>query len=163
MNNAHQNRLEYKLAEIHIHYSTNVEKEQRFTVGSPEEAYQAFMFFWDKDRLEYKEFFYMMVLNQANEALGVHLLSVGGRASAIVDIAQLLAVALKANGTAIILGHNHPSKNMTPPTADIKLTKEIQVAATTVKINLLDHLIISSSEYASFSKLGLLHDEYSRE
>ena len=44
----------------------------------------------------------------------------------------------------------------TPSRADIAMTREIQAAAKTLKIELHDHLVIGSGSHASFKALGLL-------
>ncbi len=86
--------------------------------------------------------------------IGIHKLSSGGMTSTIADIRILLAVALKSMATAIILSHNHPSGVLKPSKADIYLTQKIKEAAALLDIELLDHLIVSSEGYYSFTQEG---------
>ena len=46
-------------------------------------------------------------------------------------LAQTLVVAANssANAVALIIGHNHPSGDLTPSTSDLKLTKRLRQAA----------------------------------
>lgn len=62
----------------------------------------------------------------------------------------------KGNIAALILGHNHPSSDVTPSQADEKITKTIIEAAQLFNIRVLDHIIIGGSESASFAELGLI-------
>ena len=62
---------------------------------------------------------------------------------------------------AFILVHNHPSGDATPSDTDLRLTRAASLAATTMQIQLLDHLIMGASAdgcagYFSFKEAGLL-------
>ena len=52
--------------------------------------------------------------------------------------------------------HNHPSGNLKPSDADIRLTKKIDQAGQFLDIDIMDHLIFSNSGYYSFKDEGLL-------
>ena len=58
--------------------------------------------------------------------------------------------ALQLNASALIMVHNHPSGDPTPSEADITITYQIEVAATTMGITLHDHIIIGKSCEISF-------------
>ena len=65
-----------------------------------------------------------------------------------------------AAGIAIILMHNHPSKDSTPSDADIKVTRDLIRAGQLLKIEVLDHVIVGSpgseqlKPYSSLRELG---------
>ena len=69
---------------------------------------------------------------------------------------EVVKRALELGASALILVHNHPSGDPTPSRADIAMTREIQAAAKTLKIELHDHLVIGRGSHASFKALGLL-------
>lgn len=52
--------------------------------------------------------------------------------------------------------HNHPSGNLTPSAADIKLTQKLIKASLTLDIQILDHIIVSNTGYYSFADDGKL-------
>lgn len=52
---------------------------------------------------------------------------------------------------SFMLAHNHPSGNIAPSAADLRLTSRISNAAKVLDIAFLDHLIISSEKYYSLS------------
>ena len=95
-----------------------------------------------------------ILLNRANEVLGIYELSKGGISGTVLDIKLLLSVALKCLASGIALIHNHPSGNLVPSNAGLSITKRIKIACTTVDITLLDHLIISKEDYYSFADNG---------
>ncbi len=57
---------------------------------------------------------------------------------------DILKVALLSNATSIILGHNHPSNDISPSPHDIETTRNIHKACRHLDLNLVDHLIINS-------------------
>lgn len=125
-------------------------------IKNADEAYQAFLHYWDKGSLEYEEQLYVLFLNRGNCVLGVHQHSKGGRIQTVVDVGQIIAIALKANACALMIAHNHPSGRLEASLHDQELTKDLQKAAQLFKIELLDHLIITKDGYQSFCEHGLL-------
>jgi DNA repair protein RadC len=69
---------------------------------------------------------------------------------------EIVKRALDLGASALILVHNHPSGDPTPSQADIKLTKEIVIAATALGLRIHDHLIIGRGQHSSMKALGLL-------
>jgi len=67
-----------------------------------------------------------------------------------------MAMALRLASCYMILSHCHPSGNLTPSNADIMLTQKIKQAASLFDIKVLDHVILTSTEYLSFTDEGLL-------
>jgi len=142
----------HNLAEIKVSYSTNNIPKIKITKG--EEAYRVLLEFWDKGTIELQEEFKVLLLNKANEVLGIYPLSIGGITAAIVDVRLIFSVALKCNATGIIICHNHPSGNLKPSVADINITKKIKECSTLLDITLIDHLIISKEGFYSFINSG---------
>ena len=65
-----------------------------------------------------------------------------------------MAEPIKMKAPKIILAHNHPSGDPTPSKQDIEFTNMIYDVATTLDIQLLDHLVIGNQKYTSiFSKI----------
>ena len=144
----------YKLAEIQVSYSTqNTQKEK---INAVQMAYDMLLDSWDTGTLELQEEFKVILLNRANEALGIYSLSKGGISGTVVDVRLLFAVALKCNASGIIISHNHPSGNTKPSDADIALTKKIKRCSDFLDIPLIDHLIITKNAFYSFSNEGML-------
>ncbi|SFH97379.1 RadC family protein [Halpernia frigidisoli] len=102
------------------------------------------------------EEFWVIFLNQNNKILGKSQLSTGGINFSLVDLRVLFKLALEFSCSAIMIAHNHPSGNLKPSQADNAITKEIFEAGKILKIQLLDHLIITQSTYFSYADENLL-------
>lgn len=71
----------------------------------------------------------------------------------VISPKDVLRVALLSNATSIILGHNHPSNDLTPSPHDLETTRNIKKACSQLDIHLVDHLIINSKgEYYSIGE-----------
>ena len=62
--------------------------------------------------------------------------------------------------TNVIIAHNHPDGTSRPSFADDKLTKAILTTLALSNINLLDHIIISKTDYFSYRNSGLVSRYY---
>jgi len=68
----------------------------------------------------------------------------------------VLKNALEVGATGLILVHNHPSGTLKPSEADKQLTQKLKVAAQSLDIKVLDHLIITEKAYFSFADENLI-------
>ena len=82
------------------------------------------------------------------------LVGKGTTDASLVDVRHVLREALLRKASRIILCHNHPSGNLTPSRQDDQLTQRLKVAAEHLQIPLIDHIIISSEGYYSYSEEG---------
>jgi DNA repair protein RadC len=138
-----------ELAEISIRYSTKIKASERIRIKSSRDAYQVFRGLFPD--IEHRERFIILCLNRANQVLGYHTVSVGGISGTIADIRIIFQIAIKANASAIICSHNHPSGNYEPSHQDKNLTNKIKDAGTLLDISFLDHLILTDESYMSFA------------
>jgi len=143
-----------EVAEIKISYSTT--STSKIKITSVNKAFEVLLNSWDLDTIELQEEFKVLLLNRANEVLGIYPLSKGGITGTVVDSRLIFAVALKCNATAIILSHNHPSGNLKPSNNDITITNSIKKCADFLEITLIDHIIMTKNGYFSFSNEKLL-------
>jgi len=102
------------------------------------------------------ESFCVILLNRANKVLKTVRISDGGITGTVVDQRRVFKIALDNNATSIILGHNHPSGQLTPSDADIQLTKKIKEAGVVLDLPVLDHIIIGDGNYYSFADEGIM-------
>ena len=68
---------------------------------------------------------------------------------------EIFKEALLLNSPNIILVHNHPSGNLSPSQEDISLTKRIKEAGQLMGVKVLDHIIVTQSDYFSFVQEGI--------
>lgn len=102
------------------------------------------------------EEFWLLMLNRANLVIKKELISRGGVAGTVVDTKIIFKTAVENYASSIIICHNHPSGNLKPSEADIKITKNIKDAGKIMEIPLLDHLIITENGFYSFADEGMI-------
>lgn len=83
-------------------------------------------------------------------------LSKGSITGTLVDIRLLFKEALLLGAVSIILAHNHPSGVLRPSQPDMNITKKIKAAGEQLDIKVLDHLIITETNFFSFADENLL-------
>ena len=106
-------------------------------------------------RLEYEEF-WALYLSRSNRVIFEECMSKGGVSGTVTDVRLILKRAIELLASGIILVHNHPSGNTRPSPDDDRITAKIKEAARLLDINVLDHLIITPTEYFSYNDNGRL-------
>lgn len=105
--------------------------------------------------VSHEELWGLYVDNQ-NRAMSWRKLSQGLGGRVFVHNAVVLAPALELKATGVILVHNHPGGAPQPSQADIDMTNMLRQAAQMVDVRVVDHIIVTEDDYASFSDLDLL-------
>ncbi len=136
----------YKAAEVKLTYETRVKASERYRIKTAEDAAELFFKVWDRSTIEHVEEVKLILLNRANRVLGITTVSRGGMSGSIIDTRIILQYAIKANASSVILAHNHPSGNLNPSEADVRITEKVREALKLVEIQLLDHIIINKDE-----------------
>lgn len=106
-------------------------------------------------RLEYEEF-WVLYLSRSNRVIFEECMSKGGVSGTVIDVRLILKRAIELLSSGIILVHNHPSGNTRPSPEDDRITAKIKEAASLLDINVLDHLIITPTDYFSYNDNGRL-------
>ena len=128
-------------------------------ITSPGDAY-AYMA--KQLRYENHEKFYVMMLNTKNRVIRIKQISEGSLTSSVVHPREVLSSIITAHSSSFIVFHNHPSGRESadivpsPSTEDRNLTKSLSDASDIIGVPMLDHVIISGSNYFSFKAHGLL-------
>tara|TARA_B100000497_G_C7618942_1_gene371804 strand:+ start:340 stop:678 length:339 start_codon:yes stop_codon:yes gene_type:complete len=104
----------------------------------------------------FHEEFWVLYLNNSNNILAKKQLGKGGMTATIVDVRIVLKQALEQSATALIFAHNHPSGSLVPSVLDKKLTQKLKLAAESLDIKVLDHIIVTEKAYFSFADESLL-------
>jgi len=105
--------------------------------------------------LQHEEF-WVVYLSNSNKIIAKTQLSKGGMTGTVVDIRLVLKQALESSAVGLILAHNHPSGTLVASPADIQLTQKLKLAAESLDIKVLDHLIVTEKAYFSFADESLL-------
>ncbi|HWZ22086.1 MAG TPA: JAB domain-containing protein [Cytophagaceae bacterium] len=103
-----------------------------------------------------KEYFWVIGLNNASDILYIELIAIGSLNKVSVDPVEVFSFAVAKKCKRIILVHNHPSNNPEPSKADIKFMDEFVRGGKLLRIDIVDHIIITEIGYSSFKDLKYL-------
>ena len=141
--------------EVELHYKRPVFNTM-FGISSADDAYTCVKKFVNPKRIDLKEFFWILLLTNANHVVAIAEISSGTSKSVLVNIKEIFQLILKTNAAALIVCHNHPSGKLNVSESDKQLTKKISEASLFFDITFLDHIIITSESYISFSEESLM-------
>jgi DNA repair protein RadC len=143
-----------ELTELQVSY-----KPKKFAgpkVNTSQSAYDVLCSVYNQDLIDLREEFICLYLTRSNQVKGWYQISAGGFTGTVADPKMILGIALKTASCCLVLSHNHPSGNLKPSQADINLTEKIKKAAAFMDIQVLDHIIVTSTGYLSFADEGML-------
>ncbi|MFA6261087.1 MAG: JAB domain-containing protein [Bacteroidia bacterium] len=141
---------------ISVAFEPQTLKRDLVQVLNSKDCHTVLMQCFDPSTINWKEEFHMLCLNRNNKVVGYYKVSEGGCSGTVVDSKVIFTTALNTGAHSIVLAHNHPSGNMKPSSADLAITKKLKDAGNLLEIMVMDHLIISDSEYFSFADDGLM-------
>ena len=125
----------------------------RFKIGGSQHVYKLMQ----PKLLDQKtEMFWVIYLNRAHTVIKIKQISQGGVSGTLVDPKLIFKHALDHLASALILVHNHPSGQLRPSDADIRLTRKLLSAGRLMEIPVIDHIIFTNSGYFSFADEGIL-------
>ncbi|HEY9116944.1 MAG TPA: DNA repair protein RadC [Roseivirga sp.] len=102
------------------------------------------------------EQFWVIMLTRNNHVIIKRCISQGGVSGTVADPKVIFKRAIEDLASGIILVHNHPSGNLKPSHADIKLTEKLAESGKLLEIPVLDHIIFTDNGYYSFADEGRL-------
>lgn len=103
-----------------------------------------------------QEHFRGLYLSRKHVLLEDALLATGTVDRARPAIRDIVAKALQANASALILGHNHPSGAAEASESDRMFTGDVIAALRPIGITVLDHIIVAGDTTYSFAEAGLM-------
>ena len=103
-----------------------------------------------------KEHLWCCGLGANHLLLYLELVSLGTMFQSIVEPMDIFSWALQKQVPMIVLVHNHPSDELEPSEADKNLTDRMIQVGNIVNVKVVDHLIITTKDYYSFERMGLM-------
>ena len=101
--------------------------------------------FADADR----EYFVSVNMDAQGRPISYHVAGIGSVCSVHFAIDGVFKVALLQNASSIILCHNHPGGTPRPSFEDLNATEQLVSAGKMLGIKVLDHFIITPTDYLS--------------
>lgn len=105
---------------------------------------------------EKKEHFVMLALDSRNNLVKISNISVGTVNASLVHPREVFKEAIQASATQIIIAHNHPSDDPEASPEDVAMTRRLGEVAKIIGIELLDHVIVTKSNFSSLKQNGLM-------
>lgn len=102
------------------------------------------------------ERFGVLLLDTRHRLLRTRVLSVGSLDASVVHPREVFREAILAGAAAIVLFHNHPSGDPSPSRDDVSLTRRLVTAGDLMGVDVIDHIVLADSRYASMKELGRL-------
>ena len=102
------------------------------------------------------EHFGILLVDAKHRVLKTALLTVGTLDRSVVHPREVFREAAAARAAGIILFHNHPSGDPTPSEDDELLTRRMLAAGEIMGIEVLDHVVLAATTYASLREMGRL-------
>lgn len=103
-----------------------------------------------------QEYFICISLNGANEVIEKRIVTIGLLDKSPVHPREVFADVIADRAAAVIFAHNHPSGDLQPSEADLRLQDQLTEAGKILGIRVLDHIIVSRKGYYSFQEAGLI-------
>lgn len=138
--------------------NVRLNKEQKIRVLNSDDIYkilQQILLRENKIRRN-QEHFWIIGLNDSNKIIFIELIGLGARNRVNAEPPEIFRIAIYKLATKVILSHNHPSGTLSPSKADINFTDRILKAGQIIKIDVIDHIIITEKGYYSFDTEGIL-------
>lgn len=142
--------VEYKLSVVQN--ENNFDSKQ--LKSSQESADYCRQFYYDD--IDIYESFFIVLLNRSCHVRAWVKISQGGMNATVVDSILVLKYMIDSLSKNVILCHNHPGGSLVPSEQDLKLTKKIKELVTLMDCSVLDHIILTSTNYYSFADNGIL-------
>ena len=105
-----------------------------------------------------EEHFRALFLNRRGILLEDALLAVGSVDQARPPIRLIVARALQANASMVIMAHNHPSGVADASESDRFFTEDLYAALKPIGLKLLDHIVIGENSVFSFADSGTMDE-----
>ena len=102
------------------------------------------------------EEFHILLMNQQCCLIKEMCISHGGITETAADVRVIMRECLLNNATVLAATHNHPSGNLIPSSMDDALTQRIKKACDIMRVQFIDHLIVTDGAYYSYREEGRL-------
>ena len=103
-----------------------------------------------------QEYFVCISLNGANEVIEKRVVTIGLLDQSPVHPREVFADVIADRAAAVIFAHNHPSGELRPSAADLRMHEQLTEAGKILGLRVLDHVIVTRRGYLSFQEAGLI-------
>ncbi len=132
--------------------------DRRNAVGNVlDSTVKAGTFFLPKFVGKTSEVAYLACLDDKRKLLRCSCVAKHGIANSVaISTRKIVAEAVSANATGVILAHNHPRGVALPSPNDKLVTKQVMAALHFVNVRLVDHIVVADHDFVSMAESGHL-------
>lgn len=123
------------------------EAKANMSLSNKEKIHDVFKKFFINEN---QEKFLAIFLDNKKCLINYKILFIGTNNASIAHPREVFMEAIKANASAVVVMHNHPSGNVLPSEEDKNITEKLIQSGHMLGIPLLDHIITNGEEYYSF-------------
>lgn len=123
------------------------EAKANMSLSNKEKIHEVFKKFFINEN---QEKFLAIFLDNKKCLINYKILFIGTNNASIAHPREVFMEAIKANASAVVVMHNHPSGNVLPSEEDKNITEKLVQSGHMLGIPLLDHIITNGEEYYSF-------------
>jgi DNA repair protein RadC len=88
-----------------------------------------------------REHFVAIYLDGRHRPIADRIVSIGTATTSLVHPREVFQPAVALGAVALLIGHSHPSGDVTPSTEDLAVTRRLAEAGRLLGVSLLDHVV----------------------
>lgn len=140
--------------------NVKLKSSQKIKVSKPDDIYKVMQQILMRENKfsRAQEHFWIVGLNNQQKILFIELLALGAHNRANITPPDAFRMAIYKLATQAVFVHNHPSGNLRISQLDKETTDYLYKAGKFLRIDVLDHLVITEKKYTSFAEEGLMED-----
>lgn len=100
----------------------------------------------------------IMLLDAKGKILYDGIVNKGTVNAVDIYMRKIIELIVLYSASAVILAHNHPSGVAVPSKDDIQTTLSVNNILKSMKVSLLDHIVVADGDYVSMNDCGMLKD-----
>lgn len=136
-----------------VAFKLNADHNVRIAIRGGGDVYRRFAARMKVGVLEVEQV-WAMVLDGKHRVISETMIHQGSINKSLFVPSCILKQAVRENGQAVVVVHNHPSGDPTPSPEDISVTHRLQRAGRLIGIDLLDHVVIGDPGFVSLRERG---------
>ncbi|TAN32187.1 hypothetical protein EPN29_08350 [bacterium] len=96
----------------------------------------------------------VLLLDVRLSPISLEIVAMGAVAHVSVEAREVFAPAFALRASSLLLAHNHPSGDAEPSPQDVEFTRAMVEAGRVLRVEVVDHLIVTPRSYYSFRRSG---------
>ena len=125
-------------------------------INNPRQAYD---FLMRELKYEKQEHIKVLMLDVKSKLIKAETVAIGSISEVGITPREVFKKPVENSAANIILAHNHPSGDSTPSEADIDFTGKVAFVGKVLGISVVDHIVVTDSDWRSMRKEGLFPEE----